>query len=66
MQRCCILMLCCLVSGCAYRTTLRSDSPSEDFAKANRAFRSLRCQVQLADTTLDRQSDVHFERDTIR
>lgn len=66
MRSFCILVLCCFVSGCAYRVTLRSDSPSEDFAKANRAFRSLHCQVQLADTTLAGQSDVRFDRNTIR
>jgi len=65
MRSFCILVLCCFVSGCAYRVTLRSDSPAEDFARANRAFRSLHCRVQLADTTLEGQSEVYFERDTI-
>lgn len=66
MRSTCFLILCCFITGCAYRVTLRSDSPSEEFAKANRAFRSFQCQVQLADTTLAGQTDVHFEHDTIR
>jgi hypothetical protein len=61
-----VLILCLFILGCAYRVTLRSDSPSEDFAKANRAFRSLRCQVQLADTMLKGQSEVRLRSDTIR
>jgi hypothetical protein len=60
-----ILTLCFLISGCAYRATLRSDSPSEDFSKANRAFRSLRCQIQLADTTFQGQSNVQIGGDTV-
>jgi hypothetical protein len=66
MRPLCVLILCSLVSGCAYQAILRSDSPPADFARSNRAFRSLHCQVRRPDTTFEGQSAVHFGSDTIR